>query len=192
MRATYPKAFVFDLDGTIIELNLDFNAIRRALGIEDGFILESILRLGGEERERKLEILKEFEIKSAMSAKLMPYAAEILDLLGELGIKRGIVTRNCRESVEIVIDRFGLDLDFVITREDAKPKPSPDPIVLALKMVKTSPSEAITVGDYVFDIISGKLAGTKTALLLNERNRQFARMADYVLRSLKDVENLLR
>lgn len=192
MRATYPETIIFDLDGTLIELNLDFEAIRRAIGIRGRYILESLFELSEDERKRGIEILKEFEIRSAMTAKLMPHAKEILDLLGDLGIKRGIVTRNCRESVEIVVDRFGLDLDFVITREDAKPKPSPEPIHLALRMVKSYPSRAIVVGDYKFDIIAGKLAGTKTALILNDRNRIYASMADYVLRSLKDVERLLR
>ncbi len=190
-RATSLDTFIFDLDGTLIELNLDFEEIRRALGIKDKYILESILKLEGEERSRKLEILKEFEIRAASNAKLTPHAKEVLEKLEELGLKKGIVTRNCRESVEIVVERFGLNFDFVITREDAKPKPSPEPILLALKLAKSEPERGIVIGDYVFDIIAGKRAGTKTALLLNGRNREFAKMADFVLRSLKDVENLI-
>ena len=192
MRATYLETVIFDLDGTLIELNLDFEAIRKAVGVKGRYILESLLELDEEDRKRGIDVLKKFEIESAKTAKLMPYAKEIIDLLGDLGIKRGIVTRNCRESVEIVIDRFGLDLDFVITREDAKPKPSPEPIDLALKLVRSHPSRAIVVGDYKFDIIAGKLAGTKTALILNDRNKRYASMADYVFRSLKDIEMLLR
>ncbi len=190
-RVTFLDTFIFDLDGTLIELNLDFEEIRRALGIKERYILESILKLEGEERRRKLEILKEFEIRAASNAKLTPHAKEVLDKLEELGLKKGVVTRNCRESVEIVVERFGLKFDFVITREDAKPKPSPEPILLALKLAKSEPERAVVIGDYVFDIMAGKRAGTKTALLLNGRNREFARMADFVFRSLKDVEDLI-
>ncbi len=190
-RATFLDTFIFDLDGTLIELNLDFEEIRRALGIKNKYILESILKFKDEERRRKLEVLKEFEIRAALNAKLTPHAKEVLDMLEELGLKKGVVTRNCRESVEIVMERFGLNFDFVITREDAKPKPSPEPILLALKMAKSKPERAVVVGDYVFDLIAGRKAGTKTALLLNGRNREFAKMADFVLRSLKEIENLI-
>ena len=192
MRVTYPDLFLFDLDGTLIELTIDFDAIRKALGLKGKYILESILRLPAGEREEKLEMLKRFEIESAKKARLMPYAKEILDVLGDLGVGRCIVTRNCRESVEMVVERFGLDVDFIVTREDAKPKPSPEPIRLAIERFGSKPERAIVVGDYVFDIVAGRRAGTKTALLLNERNRRFARMADYVLKSLRDVEGLLK
>ncbi len=191
-RATSLDTFIFDLDGTLIELNLDFDEIRRTVGVRDRYILEAILRLDEDERREKLEILKDFEIRAASTAKLMPYAKEVLRLLDDLGLKKGIVTRNCRESVEIVINRFGLDVDFVITREDAKPKPSPEPILLALKLARSKPDTAVVVGDYEFDLIAGRKAGTKTALLLNERNREFINLADYVLKSLKEIEKLLR
>jgi len=192
MRVTSLDTFIFDLDGTLIELNLDFDNIRRALGIGDRYILEAILKLDKDTRRQKLEILKEFEIRAALTAKLMPYAREALRLLDDLGLKKGIVTRNCRESVEIVIDRFGLELDFVITREDAKPKPSPEPVLLALKLAGSKPERSIVIGDYKFDLIAGRRAGTKTALVLNERNKGFSYLADYVLYSLKDIEKLLR
>ncbi len=191
-RATSLDTFIFDLDGTLIELNLDFDEIRRTVGVRDRYILEAILRLDEDERREKLEILKDFEIRAASTAKLMPYAKEVLRLLDDLGLKKGIVTRNCRESVEIVINRFGLDVDFVITREDAKPKPSPEPILLALKLARSKPDTAVVIGDYKFDLIAGRKAGTKTALLLNERNREFINLADYVLKSLKEIEKLLR
>lgn len=190
--ATSLDTFIFDLDGTLIELNLDFDAIRRAIGIRDKYILEAILKLDERTRKEKLEILKDFEIRSALTAKLMPYAKDVLSLLEDLGLKKGIVTRNCRESVEIVIERFGLDFDFIITREDAEPKPSPKPILLALKLTKSEPRRAIVIGDYKFDLIAGRKAGTKTAILLNDRNRDFAHMADYVFRNLKEIEKLLR
>jgi len=192
MKATYPDLFVFDLDGTLIRLNIDFEAVRRALGLKGRYILESIFKLPEEERRRRLELLKRFEIEYAKRAEPMPYAGYVLDLLGDLGIGRCIVTRNCRESVDIVLERLGFEVDFVVTRDDAKPKPSPEPIKLAIERFGTSPKGTIVVGDYVFDIVAGKRAGARTALLLNERNLKFARMADYVLKSLKDVENLLR
>ena len=196
MKATYLETFIFDLDGTLVEFNLDFEKIRKALNINERYILEAILKIKDEKlREEKLELLKKFEVESALKCKLMPYADYILDKLDELGIKKGIVTRNCRESVNVIIKRFNLKFDFIITREDTEPKPSPKPIKLALELTKTEPARSIMVGDFKFDLIAGKLAGTKTALILTERNKniahEFIHLADYVLHSLKDIEKIL-
>jgi len=177
------------MDGTLVEFNLPFEKIREELGIKGRYILESIMK--DSRKEEKLEILKKYEIRAARRAKLMPYAREILEIIEGAGCKKGIVTRNCRESVEIVASRFDLSLDFVITRDDAPPKPSPEPIKLALRVVSARPYEAITVGDYIFDVVAGKLAGTKTALLLNEKNESFAEQADFVIRCLSELQKFI-
>ncbi|WP_232215791.1 HAD family hydrolase [Archaeoglobus veneficus] len=183
------RAYVFDMDGTLVEFNLPFDRIREELGIKGRYILESIME--DSKREEKLEILKEYEVRAAKKAKLMPYAREILELLEDAGCRKGIVTRNCRESVEIIAEKFGLNLDFVITRDDAPPKPSPEPIKLALRITNAEPNEAITVGDYIFDVMAGKLAGTKTALLLNDKNESFAEQADYVIKCLSELQRFI-
>lgn len=187
--------FIFDMDGTLVELNLPFDKIRKSLDIHGKFILESIMQLDEAEREKKLEILKQFEIEAAKRTNLMPYAKDVLEKIDSLGLKKGIVTRNCRESVEIIANRFGLDFDFIITREDAEPKPSPTPILLALKMAKSKPEKSITIGDFKFDLMAGKAAGTKTALILTERNRimakDFLHLADYVIESLIELRRFL-
>ncbi len=189
------ETFIFDMDGTLVELNLPFDEIRKTLDIRGRFILESIMHLDEDERQKKFEILKQFEIEAAKRTRLMPHAKDILDKIDSLGLKKGIVTRNCRESVEIIAERFGLDFDFIITREDAEPKPSPAPVLMALKMANSRPEKSITIGDFKFDLMAGKAAGTKTALLLTERNRimakDFLHLADYVLRSLIELEKFL-
>ncbi len=182
------QTYIFDMDGTLVEFNLPLDRIREELGIKGGYVLESILE--DSRKEEMLEILRDYEIRAAKKARLMPYAKEILEATGNAGCKRGIVTRNCRESVEIVAERFNINLDFIITRDDAPPKPSPEPVKLALQASRTKPERAITVGDYVFDIMAGKLAGTKTALLLNDKNKSFAEQADFVIRCLLELYTL--
>ncbi len=186
----------FDLDGTLVELNIPFDEIRRRLGISGRFILESILSMDNEaERIRALKILESYEIRCAENAKLLYFAREILDALKKAGIKRGVVTRNCRRSVEVIAKRFDLKFDFIITREDAKPKPSPEPILLALRSFKVDGDKALVVGDFVFDLIAGKNAGAKTALIITDKNKRFAqsylKYADYVFKSLKELAEFL-
>jgi len=179
------KAVIFDLDGTLLEFNLDVDRIRRELGLRGRHILESIL--GDRERERKLEILKRFEVEAAKAARPLRDSVYVLKALRRAGVKVGIVTRNCRESVEIALRKLRFKPDAVLTREDARPKPSPDPVRICMRLFGVRADECIVVGDYIFDILAGKRAGVRTAILLNRRNSRFARFSDYVLRSLKDL-----
>lgn len=185
------ELIAFDLDGTLIEFNLPFDRIRKEIGIKKRFILESIMEMDGERKKRALEVLKRYEIESAKEARPMYFASELLEALEREGILKGVVTRNSRESVKIVSERFGFKFDFVITREDTEPKPSPKPIILALKMFDIKPRRALTVGDFLFDLMAGKKAGTKTALILTPKNkemtREFYTYADYVFKSLKEL-----
>jgi pyrophosphatase PpaX len=57
--------------------------------------------------------------------------------------------------------------DVIVTRDDVFfGKPSPEPVILALKKLNVSANEAVVVGDMPTDIESGKKAGTKTIALL--------------------------
>lgn len=187
------KTFVFDLDGTLVELNLPFDEIREAIGIKERFILESIRKMDTKKQKESFEILEQFEVEAAKKTRLVDGVSDVFKLIEQNRLKKGIVTRNCRKSVEIISKKFNLNFDFVITREDAEPKPSPKPIYLALKIAKAHPKESVTVGDFKFDLMAGRLAGTKTALVLNQKNREmvkdFLHLADFVL---EDIRELIR
>lgn len=189
------ELIAFDLDGTLIELNIPFDEIRDRLGIKGRFILEAIMaEKNVERREEMMKVLEDYEIKSAVSAKPAFYAKELLEGLDGKAV-RGVVTRNSRRSVEIVAKRLGFKLDFIIGREDAPPKPSPEPLKLVLRSFDVEPSRALMVGDFLFDMLSGKQAGMKTALIITERNREMAKSfiqyADYVFVSLKELAEFL-
>ena len=186
----------FDLDGTLIELNIPFDEIRKELGIERKFILEAIMEEKDEGRRREMfRVLEEFEMKSAATAKPAFYARELLKSLDGKVIK-GVITRNSRKSVDLVSSKLGFNFDFVIGREDEEPKPSPRPLELALRMFNVKPSRALMVGDFLFDLISGREAGVKTALIITEKNKEMAKSfihyADFVFGSLKELADFLR
>ncbi|MCS7119180.1 MAG: HAD family hydrolase [Archaeoglobaceae archaeon] len=190
------KLVALDLDGTIVEFNIPFNLIRERLGIRDGFILERILQERDEKRKAEmLKILIEFELESARNAKLVLYAKELLELLRKKKIIHGIVTRNSRRSVEIIAERFDLNFDFVISREDAKPKPSEEPIRMLIEKFKVESNETLVVGDFLFDLIAGKKARAKTALIVHRRNsnmlENFKPYADYIFYSLRELAEFL-
>lgn len=189
------ELIAFDLDGTLIDLNIPFDEIREKLGIEQRFILESIMAEKDEDkREEMLAVLERYELRSAMTAKPSFYAQELLKALDGRIIK-GVITRNSRRSVELVAKKYGFSFDFIISREDCEPKPSPEPLKIALTKFNVKPSKALMVGDFLFDLLAGKTAGVKTALIITEKNREMAKSfiqhADYVFESLKELAEFL-
>jgi HAD superfamily hydrolase (TIGR01509 family) len=190
------RLIALDLDGTLVEFNIPFELIREKLGIKERFILERIM----EERDEKkklemLRILEDFELESAKNAKLAFYALELLNFLRKSGIIHGIVTRNSRRSVEVIAKKFNLKFDFIVSRDDAKPKPSDEPIRILMSRFGVKGDETLVVGDFLFDLLAGKKAGARTALIVHSRNlgmlKSFKPYADYIFYSLKELAEFL-
>ncbi len=159
------RGVVFDMDGVVVRQRLDFPAIKREIfGDTDGFILERMAGLSATERRRAETILERHETAAALTAEPMDGIVPFLAWLETRGLRRGLVTRNSRRSVELVLGRLGFGFDVVVTREDAPPKPAPDPVWQACRGMQVQPSEALLVGDFEFDMVSGRRAGTRTVL----------------------------
>jgi phosphoglycolate phosphatase-like HAD superfamily hydrolase len=54
------------------------------------------------------------------------------------------------------------------------------------------PEQTVVVGDYLFDLISGRRAGAKSVLLATQQNYQdFRHEADYVISSLEQLPEII-
>lgn len=159
------RGIIFDLDGTLIESPLDFSAIRREVACKEGFVLEFILSLPSPRREECYEILLKHEVYAAFQAKLKPGAREVFDFLERNEFKKALVTRNSRQAVEIVCERLSLRFDVIVTREDAPPKPSPQPLLLAGKLLELEPRELIHIGDNLIDHTSAERANIRSIII---------------------------
>ena len=182
---------LFDMDGVIVHQRLDFLAIKREIwGDTDGYILERMATLGGEALARAEAILERHETAAAMGATATDGVLSFLSWMEARGLRRGIVTRNSRKSVEIVLERLGLRFDAVVTREDAPPKPAPDPVLLACRRIGLQPTQVLFVGDFEFDMLSGRRAGTGTVLLRWGTQRS-SEHADLTVDTLADLRRAL-
>ena len=181
------RGILFDMDGVVVHQRLDFPAIKREIfGDTEGFILERMATLPPVELARAEAILERHENAAALSAEPMDGIHSFLAWMDTRGLRRGLVTRNSRKSVELVLGRLGFDFDAVITREDAPPKPAPDPVWAACRGLGVEPPEVLFVGDFEFDMLSGRRAGAQTVLLRNGAITESAN-ADLTVGSLAEL-----
>lgn len=106
----------------------------------------------------------------ANNSNLFDGVPEVLDVLKKKGLKMAIVTTRSRKELLRIMKILSIELYFsaAVSRDDVKTgKPSPDPLLLALKQLGLRPDETAMVGDMPTDIEAGKRAGTKTVGLLN-------------------------
>lgn len=186
------SAVIFDLDGTLTEPALDFDAIRAEIGGVTGPILEAMARMTPSERNRAEAILVDHERVAAERATLHDGAVDILPALRERGFCTAILTRNTRATVNRILERFDLAVDAVRTREDGAIKPSAEPVLSICNELRADPRRSWMVGDYLFDILSGKAAGAKTVLMMGAGPEPpFADQADFTIRRLGELRQIV-
>jgi HAD superfamily hydrolase (TIGR01509 family) len=188
---TLPKAILFDMDGTLTRPLLDFDQIRRDIGIGSGPILESIKRMTAEEKVVAERILHGHEDRAAEESTLNPGCVELLKWVDNAGIVTALVTRNTRRSVETVFRRHGLHFDVCITREDGKYKPDPAPLFLACERLGVKSDDAWMIGDGYHDIEAGVAAGMRTVWISHGSNRDFIAEPTHVVGDLIQLLQLL-
>jgi HAD superfamily hydrolase (TIGR01509 family) len=179
------------MDGVVVHQRLDFLAIKQEIfGSTHGYILERMAELPPTERARAEAVLERHETVAAAEAEAMDGILPFLAWMDERALRRGLVTRNSRKSVEIVLARLGLRFDAVVTREDAPPKPAPEPVWLACRRMGVTPAEVLFVGDFEFDMLAGHRAGVRTVLLRGP-GLETSQHADLMVSSLGELRELL-
>jgi phosphoglycolate phosphatase len=212
------KAVVFDFDGTLAVLNIDFSEMReqvfelmRKYGvneekIEERYLLEiidEVVQILNPKNPAAAEtfyqeahqILHEVELKAAEEGKLLPGVEAALKSLRGRGLKVGIVTRNCEEAVRKVVPDIEAFCDVFVPRDLIKRvKPHPEQLTSVLKALHVTGEETVMVGDHPIDIQAGKRVGMRTVGVLTGRvkKQEFEKAgADYILRGASELCNLL-
>lgn len=175
---------IFDLDGTLVDSGLDFAAMRREMGLGSEPILEALELLSLERRRDCEAILSRHEQAGAERATLLHGALDWLEFLDERRIPRAIFTRNARSSAALSLARCGVVFEHIVAREDGPPKPDPAGIHRLCQEWGMSPGAVLVVGDYLYDLLAGRAAGSPTALVTCGRTWEFANLADHVWPSL--------
>ncbi|MGE4503730.1 MAG: HAD family hydrolase [Desulfovibrionaceae bacterium] len=182
------KALVFDFDGTLAHLTIDFDSMKRKLAaLAEGFLgerpeapakpaLEWLDDLAAEiaeyeGRDLGLEfhcrgrlVVQATELDAAARGGLFPFTRDLLGELRSRGVATGIITRNSTAAVRVVFPDVREQCDVFLPREDVPAvKPHPEHLLEALRRMGAEPGRALMVGDHALDLETGRRAGVRTA-----------------------------
>jgi len=213
------QAVLFDFDGTLASLHIDFTRLRRKitalaepfLGEEpepsDLPVLEWLDELAEEIREFDHALGQEFhcrgrlviqatELDAAREAQLFPFTRPMLSGLRAGGIKTGILTRNSTAAVKVVFPDVAACCDCFMAREDApRVKPDPAHALAVLARLGVAPQRALLVGDHPLDIQAARSAGLASAAVISGHSQREALSAaspDYLATDCLELMAALR
>lgn len=104
----------------------------------------------------------EYERRCGTTSRLYPQAREVLRTLGELGVRRALVTNKEARFTQPVLRRHGLRqlLDRIVCG-DTQPTRKPDPAGVhdCLRAFDVPAAQAVFVGDSAIDVATARSAG---------------------------------
>ncbi len=177
------KGIIFDLDGTLVDSQLDFSVLCQRLGWPAGTpILEHLATLSDPvELAVAAQLIEQFELEGAARASWMPGAAALLQQLQQQNIPTAILTRNIKSATELCIKNLNISVDLVLTREDCAPKPDPAGLLHIASQWQLDCRQLLFVGDYLFDLQTAARAGMPSCLYRTADNIHFAELADFII-----------
>ncbi|PON35821.1 HAD hydrolase, subfamily IA [Parasponia andersonii] len=204
------RGVVFDMDGTLTVPVIDFPAMYRAVLGEEEYlriraenpsgidILHHIENWSPEKQRKAYETIADYERQGLDRLQIMPGAAELCGFLDSKKIRRGLITRNVKDAVNLFHQRFGITFSPALSREFRPYKPDPAPLLHICSVWDVQPDEVMMVGDSLKDDVKcGKEAGAFTCLLDETGRYDSPRFAnvdhkpDFKVSSLAEVHTIL-
>jgi HAD superfamily hydrolase (TIGR01549 family) len=192
MTDALAPAFLFDLDGTLIDsvyqhvlawhealetvgTELSVWRIHRRIGMSGGLLVNALLRetgdgLGAADAERLQKLHAEaFERRFASQVRPLPGAKELLAALARARVPHAIATSGRLETARRSLEMLGVGPTVpVITRDLVRyAKPDPDLFLAAAERLGISIHDCVVVGDSVWDLLAARRARALSIGLLS-------------------------
>ncbi len=177
-----PPAFLFDLDGTLIDsvyqhvvawrealeevgISLAVWKIHRRIGMSGGLFINALARelgteLDPETADRLRDLHADAYIRQIDSVRPLPGAVELLTTLTEQGVSWAIATSGAERYAKFALELLGLPTDTpMITRDQVRyAKPDPDLFLTAATRIEVDILNSVVVGDSVWDLLAAQRA----------------------------------
>ncbi|SMQ71427.1 HAD family hydrolase [Agreia sp. VKM Ac-1783] len=168
-----PKAVLFDIDGTLVDSNylhvdawarafeklgrpVDSWRIHRSIGLDSERLLDALLGDDVDEfGDRAKGLHSEFYQASTDRLRPLPGAVDLLHALSDAGVRVVLATSAPEEELEILLGVLDSDDALYATTSSgdvSTAKPEPDIVNVALERAGADASEALFVGDAVWDV----------------------------------------
>jgi HAD superfamily hydrolase (TIGR01509 family) len=174
-------AFLFDLDGTLVDsvyqhvlawrealeqagIELSVWRIHRRIGMSGGLFLNALLRETGrqispEEIERVQQAHADAYARLVGQVRPLPGARELLTALSQAGVPWAIATSGRGASAHRSVALLGMGDVVCVTRDEVRyAKPDPDLFLAAAERLGVPIGASIVVGDSVWDLLAARRA----------------------------------
>jgi len=175
-------AFLFDLDGTLVDsvyqhvlawrealeqggIELSVWRIHRRIGMSGGLFLDGLARETGRrltpEDVARIQNAHAVAFKREVSqVRPLPGAAELLAYLSQAGVPWAVATSGRLESARPLLEMLGVPAEApVVTRDQVEhAKPDPDLFLAAAERLKVAVEDSVVVGDSVWDLLAARRA----------------------------------
>jgi HAD superfamily hydrolase (TIGR01509 family) len=183
-------AFLFDLDGTLVDsvyqhvlawrealeqagLPLAVWRIHRRIGMSGGLFVNALARetgrsLNADEVARVQVLHMEAFRKYAAQVRPLPGARELLAYLTDAGVAHAVATSGYRESAAASMQTLSAPEVPLITRDQvARAKPDPDLFLAAAERLNVPIERSVVVGDSIWDLLAARRAHALSVGLLS-------------------------
>jgi HAD superfamily hydrolase (TIGR01509 family) len=176
-------AFLFDLDGTLVDsvyqhvlawrdaleesgMPLAVWRIHRRIGMSGGLFVNALAREMGRNpsadevaQMQKLHA-EHYRRKYAEQVRPLPGARELMAYLAKEGVRHAIATSGYQESARLALRALGIgDAIPLVTRDQVEhAKPDPDLFLAAADRLGAAIEESVVVGDSIWDLLAARRA----------------------------------
>ena len=185
------RAFIFDLDGTLVDtvyahvvawqlaldeagIFVDGWRIHRRIGMSGGLFTRALTReIGRPLSDVEQEILPrrhgEIYLELVPKRRPLPGARDLLRALHDGGVPFGIATSGVHPEIDASLDALDVPADVIVVGRDdvLRAKPEPDLFLACQQRMGVRLADCYVVGDAVWDLLAARRAGMLSVGLLS-------------------------
>ena len=176
------KGIIFDLDGTLVRLPINYDVIfeklKNLFDTKDEFkplIPTIVSKANGDNHliQKAFDLICNEETISAKNFEIIDGALDILSYFKKKNLFLGLITMQCNNAATLVLDNMNIKNYFssIVTRDQTYDRA--EQISQTVNFSSLPPSEILVVGDRIHDIHSAKKVGCLGILSNKEKLNSF-------------------